>query len=69
MGGENLNDFNRVHWLDAVALVGQEPVLFAGSVVSSRSTLPHTIVSSPSIIALHSNNSLLVLFIFVSHAL
>lgn len=35
VGGENLNGFNRVHWLDAVALVGQEPVLFAGSVADN----------------------------------
>jgi ABC-type multidrug transport system fused ATPase/permease subunit len=35
VGGEDLNGFNRVHWLDAVALVGQEPVLFAGSVADN----------------------------------
>lgn len=35
VGGQDLNGFNRVHWLDAVALVGQEPVLFAGSVADN----------------------------------
>jgi len=32
VGGKDLVGMNRVNWLDAVALVGQEPVLFAGSV-------------------------------------
>lgn len=35
VGGEDLSRLSRVSWLDAVALVGQEPVLFAGSVADN----------------------------------
>jgi len=35
VGGTDMSSLNRVNWLDAVALVGQEPVLFAGSVADN----------------------------------
>lgn len=35
VGGADLSNFSRVDWLSAVALVGQEPVLFSGNVADN----------------------------------